>query len=712
MNSTSTLSRRGFIKVVSTAGAGLVLGFHIPIQRKNEAFTAEVDSFSPNAWLRIDPDDSITVMVFRSEMGQGVRTSIPMIVAEELEADWTKVRYEQAELDPKYGRMRTGGSASVRTNMEKLRKAGAAAREMLITAAAQTWAVDRAMCRAENGAVIHTPTGKRLSYGQLVATASQLSVPENPLLKNPADFKIMGKRLPRLDTPEKVDGSAKFGLDMQVPGMLYAVVARCPVFGGKVARFDATKAKALPGVKDVFEIESGIVVVADSTWHAIKGREALEITWDEGPNAGLSSDSIRQTLIEKSKSEGAVAQKEGDMAAVFASAAKKIEAVYNVPYAAHATMEPMNCLAHFKDGRCEIWAPTQSPERAQGETAAALGITDKDVILHLTLMGGGFGRRLEVDYVVEAARVAKAINAPVKVTWTREDDMQHDRYRPVSHHVLSGALDNNGQLAAWSHRVVAPSVIGQATPDRIQNGLDRSAVDCAVEMPYHIPNLLVDYVWSPFGVPVGWWRAVYGSQNVFAVESFVDELAALAKMDPYQFRLQMLEKSPRMKNVVELAAAKAGWSKRLPKGHGVGIACSFEFGTYVAEVAEVSIDKKTGARVHRVVAAVDCGLYVNPDTIEAQIEGAIVYGLSAALKGAITIEKGRVVQKNFWDYPLPRIDEMPKVEVHLVQSNEAPGGIGEPGLPPIAPAVANAIFTITGKRIRRLPIGVEDFKGT
>ncbi|MGH7492299.1 MAG: molybdopterin cofactor-binding domain-containing protein [bacterium] len=710
MENTSTFSRRDFIKTVSTAGAGLVLGFHLTTQRKNEVFAAEVESFSPNAWLRLDADDSITIAVFRSEMGQGVRTSIPMIIAEELEADWSKVRYLQPDFDPKYGRMGTGGSASIRTNMEKLRKAGAIAREMLITAAAQTWAVDRVTCRAENGAVIQASTGKKLSYGQLAAAAAQLPVPEDAPLKDPANFKIMGMRLPRLDTPEKVDGSAKYGIDVIVPGMLYAVVARCPVFGGKVAQLDATKAKLMSGVKDVFEIENGIAVVADSTWHAIKGREALAITWDEGPHAGLNSAGIRQMLIEKAKSEGALAQKEGEADTTFAAATKKLDAVYDVPFAAHTPMEPMNCLAHFKDGRCEIWAPTQSPQNVPRDVAPALGITEQDVTVHITLMGGAFGRRLESDFAVEAARLSKAINAPVKVTWTREDDMQHDWYRPVSHHVLSGAVDQAGQLTAWRHRVVAPSISAQANPDRLKNGLDRGAVECAMEMPYHIPNLYVDYVWAPVAVPVGWWRSVYASQNVFAVESFIDELASLAKIDPYQFRLHMLEKSPRMKNVVELAATKADWGKPLRKGHGLGLACAVSFRSYVAEVAEVSIDKDAGVRVHRVVAAVDCGMQVNPDTIEAQIEGSIVYGLSAALKGAITIEKGRVVQKDFWDYQMPRIDEMPKVEVYLVQSNEAPGGIGEPGLPPIAPAVANALFAITGKRIRRLPISAEDFK--
>jgi isoquinoline 1-oxidoreductase beta subunit len=712
MENISTFSRRDFIKVVSSAGAGLVLGFHLTTQRQNELCAAEVESFSPNAWLRLDADDSITIAVFRSEMGQGVRTSIPMIIAEELEADWSKVRYMQPDFDPKYGRMGTGGSASIRTNMEKLRKAGAIAREMLITAAAQTWAVDRITCRAENGTVMHTSTGKKLSYGQLAAAAAQLPVPEDAPLKDPANFKIMGKRLPRLDTPEKVDGSAKYGIDASVPGMLYSVVARCPTFDGKVAQFDTAKAKALTGVKDVIEIESGIAVVADSTWHAIKGREALAITWDEGPNAGLSSDGIRKMLIEKSKSEGALAQKEGEAETVFAAATKKLEAAYDVPFAAHASMEPMNCLAYFKDGRCEIWAPTQSPQNVPRDVAPALGIAEKDVAVHITLMGGAFGRRLESDFVVEAARISKAANAPVKVTWTRDDDMQHDWYRPVSHHVLSGALADNGQLVAWRHRVVAPSISAQANPDRLKNGLDRGAVECAMEMPYYIPNLYVDYVWAPVAVPVGWWRSVYASQNVFAVESFIDELAALAKMDPYRFRLQMLEKSPRMKNVVELAATKAAWGKPLPKGHGLGLACALSFRTYVAEVAEVSIDQEAGVRVHRVVAAVDCGMHVNPDTIEAQIEGSIVYGLSAALKGAITIEKGRVVQKDFWDYQMPRIDEMPKVEVHLVQNNEAPGGIGEPGLPPIAPAVLNALFAVTGKRIRRLPISADDLEGT
>ncbi len=712
MQNTSTLSRRDFIKVVSTAGAGLVLGFHLPSQHKNEASAAEAGSFSPNAWLRIDPDDRITIAVFRSEMGQGVRTSIPMIIAEELEADWSTVQYLQPDFDPKYGRMGTGGSASIRTNMEKLRKAGAIAREMLITAAAQTWGDERGTCRAENGTIMHMPTGKKLRYGQLVTTAAQLPVPEDAPLKDPANFKIIGKRLPRLDTPEKVDGSANYGIDMQVPNMFYAVVARCPVFGGKAAQFEAAKAKAMPGVKDVVAIESGIAVVADSTWHALKGREALDITWEEGANANLNSNGIRQMLVEKSKSEGAVAEKEGDAGVVFAAATKKIETVYDVPFAAQAAMEPMNCLAHFHDGHCEIWAPTQSPQNVPRDVAAALGIAPENITVHITLMGGAFGRRLESDFVVEAASLSKAINAPVKVTWTRDDDMQHGWYRPVSHHVLKGTVNDAGELTAWQHRVVAPSISAQAKPEGPKNGLDRGAVECAVEMPYRIPNVFVDYVWAPVAVPLGWWRSVYASQNVFAVESFIDELAALAKADPYQFRMQMLDKSPRMKKVVELAATKADWGRRLPKGHALGIACSLSFKTFVAEVAEVSIDKDAGVKVHRVVAAVDCGMQVNPDTIEAQIEGAIVYGLSAALKNAITIEKGGVVQKDFWDYQMPRMEDMPQVEIHLIQSNEAPGGIGEPGLPPIAPAVANAIFAITGKRIRHLPIGAEDLRGT
>lgn len=707
MNNSLSLNRRDFIKTLSSAGAGFVLAFYLPSKELLFAnSTHQALEFAPNAWLKIDTSGLVTIIVAKSEMGQGVRTSIPMIVAEELEADWSRVRYEQADLQPQYGDMSTSGSRSIRTGMETLRKAGATAREMLITAAAQTWNVHRNACKAERGFIIHNPTGRKLGYGELVEAAVKVPVPENPSLKDPKEFHIIGTAIKRIDTSDKTDGTAVFGIDVKVPGMLYASVVRCPVFGGRVASFDATKAKAIKGVRDIIQIEQTVAIIAENTWLALKGREKTEIVWNEGPNTNLSNSSIREMFIEKSKAMGAVVEKLGNPSSAFSTATKTTEAIYEAPFAAHATMEPMNATASYKNGKCEIWAPTQNPEWIQRDAAQALGIAQKDVIVHITLLGGGFGRRSLPDYALDAAKISKAISVPVKVTWTREDDMQHDWYRPASYHVLAGAFDANRNLIGWTHRLVAPSILGQRSPDQIKDGLDRRACECAVEMPYSIPHVLIDYQMANTPVPIGAWRSVYASQNVFVVESFIDELAFAANTDPVQFRLELLKRSPRMSQVVRLAAEKAGWGKPLPKGHALGIACAKSFETYVAEVAEVSLDEEKRARVHRVVAAVDCGIAVNPNTIEAQIEGSIVYGLSATLKDEITIEHGRVQQSNFNDYQMPRIDEMPKVEVHLVKSSEPPGGIGEPGLPPVAPAVCNAIFSLINTRVRKLPLRI------
>ncbi len=717
MNTTFNPARRDFIKVVSVAGGGLILGFYLP--SKEELLATEpvpATAFAPNAWLRIDLDGSVTVTVAKSEMGQGVRTSLPMLLAEELEADWSKIRIEPALADPKYGDMTTGGSTSVRKSWLPLRKAGATPREMLISAAAQTWGVERATCRAEQGAVIHVPSGRSLTYGQLVETAAKLPVPalnhdaSGPAdvpLKDTKDFRIIGKSAARLDTPEKLDGKAVFGLDVKVPGMLVATVARCPVFGGKVKSFDATKAMAVKGVRHVAQVPSGVAVVADSTWAAMQGREALAITWDEGPSAGLDSAGIRKMFEESAKKTGMVARSEGDAAGALAAAAKKLEAIYEFPFLAHATMEPMNCVADVRKDGAEIWAPTQSPQWAQGDVAKLLGLPEEKVKVHTTLLGGGFGRRAMPDFVVEAAHVSKAAGAPVKVVWTREDDMQHDFYRPASYHRVGAGIDSSGRLVAWTHRLVAPSVIAQVFGIQPKAG-EADAVDGAAQLPYSVPNLLVDYVMVNTAVPVGWWRSVYNSQNPFVNECFLDEVAAAAGKDPYELRRQLLPEGSRLRGVLELAATKAGWGKPLPAGHARGIAGHFSFGSYIAQVAEVSVEASGKVKVHRVVCAVDCGRVVNPDTIEAQMESGIVYGLTAALKGAITIEKGRAQQNNFHDYQMLRMDEMPFVEVHIQPSKEAPGGVGEPGTPPIAPAVANAIFAATGKRIRRLPILGED----
>jgi isoquinoline 1-oxidoreductase beta subunit len=708
MTTRTHVTRREFLETASVVGAGLVIGFHLPPGPRAPVVPA--GPFAPNAWLRIGPDESVLVVVDRSEMGQGIATALPMLVAEELEADWSKVRIEfapadKAYINPLFGMQGTGGSTSVRAAWMPLRKAGAAAREMLIAAAAQTWGVDRSTCHAAQGAVIHGPSKRRLTYGGLVAKAATLPVPQDVPLKDPKDWKLIGGSVRRLDTPPKVDGSAQFGIDVRVPGMLVAVVARCPVFGGKVAKFDATKAKAVPGVRQVVQISSGVAVVATGYWPAKRGRDALEITWDEGPNAQATSAGISQLLHQQADKPGAVARHDGDAAAALAAAATKIEATYELPFLAHATMEPMNCTAHVRADGVDIWAPTQFQTGAAGMGAGIGGVPLDKVKVHTTYLGGGFGRRFELDFIQEALETSKAAGAPVKVVWSREDDIQHDVYRPACVHRLRAGVDGGGTLVAWTHRIVAPSIMARVFPGMVKDGLDGEAVEGGVGMPYAIPNVHVDYLMPDTGVPVGFWRSVNNTFNGFAVESFVDELAAAAKQDPYQFRRALLAKAPRHLGALELAATKAGWGTPLREGRARGIAVFKSFESYVAQVAEVSVNTDGAVRVHRVVCAVDCGHVVNPNTVEAQISGAMVYGLTAALWGEITIDKGRAQQGNFDSYRMLRMADMPAVEVHIVPSTEAPGGVGEPGTPPIAPAVCNAIFALTGKRIRKLPIG-------
>jgi isoquinoline 1-oxidoreductase subunit beta len=709
MNTSTKVSRRSFLKITSVAGGGLALAIYFPIV--DDAIAAETTEFSPNAFLRIDKSGVVTIQVTKSEMGQGVRTSLPMIVAEELDADWNSVRSEQAPYDPKYGDQSTGGSTSVRTSWEPLRKAGAAARMMLVAAAAKTWKVDKVSCRTEKGAVIHSPTKRKLSYGEVVELASTLPVPDEKkvVLKDPKTFKLLGTRIPRLDIPEKVDGSAQYGLDVKVPGMLYAFVARCPVFGGKLIGYDESKIKAIPGIRHVVPISTGIAVVADSVWTAKNGCEQLDVKWYEGSGASVSSETIMKSYAELIKNEGKIAKTNGDSAKALETAAKKLEADYELPYQAQCPMEPMNCTADVRTDSCEIWVPTQWAELINSDVVRTTGIPSHAIKIHITLLGGGFGRRLQVDYALEAVEISKAIKAPVKVIWTREDEIQHSTYRPNSLHRLTGALNAQGVPIVWNHRLVTPSISASLFPGNFDVN---EATEEAAALPYAISNFQVE--WTPSNhvastIPLGWWRSVYASQTAFAEESFMDELAASAGKDPYDFRLALLEKSPRHKRVLQLAAEKAGWGKPLPEGHGRGIAVYYSFRSYAAHVAEVSVTKDADVRVHRVVCAVDCGMIVNPDIIEAQIQSAIVFGLSAALKGGITFENGRTAQSNFHDYELLRFNEMPEVEVHIVPSTEAPGGIGEPGVPPIAPAVANAIFAATGKRLRRLPIQRHDF---
>jgi isoquinoline 1-oxidoreductase beta subunit len=696
MSAILKLSRRDFLRVSAGAGAGLWLGFRL---EPRQAWAATPATFSPNAFLSVDASGQVTVWVVRSEMGQGVHTSMPMLVAEELECDWKSVRIEQAPTEARFGQMSTGGSRSVRGSWTPLRKAGAAAREMLVMAAAVRWGVEPGSCRAEAGKVVHGASGRTLPYGTLAAEAAKLPVPQDPPLKDPKDFRLLGKPVPRLDTPSKVTGRAVFGIDVRLPGMLFATVARPPVVGGKVAGFDDARARKVPGVHKVVQVPSGVAVVASSTWAAIQGREALQVRFDDGPNGALDSAAVER-LLSDPEAKPKVVRADGDLEAALGAAAKKLEAVYQAPFLAHATMEPMNCTARVTAKTAELWAPTQAPTWAQGAVAKALRLPEASVTVRTTLLGGGFGRRAIPDFSVEAAEVARAAGATVQVVWTREDDMRHDLYRPASRHELRAGLDGVGKLLAWHHRVRAPSIAVQLFGGREGRP---DVVEGAADVPYGAGAVLVDCVTPEVGLRVGWWRSVYASQNAFAEECFVDECASAAGRDPVAFRKDLLAAHPRHRAVVELAAERAGWGSPLPAGRGRGIACYASFGSWVAEVAEVSVQGKE-LRVHQVVAAVDCGRVVNPDTVRAQVESAVAYGLSAALRGEITLERGRVKQGNFDDYEPLRLHEMPAVEVHLVPSSEDPGGIGEPGLPPIAPAVANAVFAATGQRLRRMPL--------
>ncbi len=699
-----SLDRREFLRLTGIASGGLLLGVTLE-GRSIDSAAAPGTAFSPNAFLAIAPDGSVTAVVAKSEMGQGIRTAVPMLIAEELEADWSRVGIRPAIADPKYGDMTTGGSTTVRHGWLPLRRAGATAREMLVSAAAASWGVDRSGCRAENGSVVHAATGRRLAYGDLAERAAALAVPGEVALKSSSAFRILGKPLARLDVPEKTDGSAAFGIDARVPGMRFAVVARCPVFGGAPKSFVADKAKAVPGVRAVVRVPSGIAVVADSTWAAISGREALEIVWDEGKLASLDDAAIGKMLEAADSAEAIRARRDGDPEKALQGAAKRLEAVYELPYLAHATMEPMNALASVTEGGVEIWAPTQSPQWAQGVVAQAIGVPKEKVVVHTTLLGGGFGRRAFTDFVVEAAEVSKAAGVPVLVTWTREDDMRHDLYRPRSRHRVEAGLDAEGRVVAWTHRLAVPSILQQVFGSK-PTAKEDDAVEGASDLPYAIPNVAVEHVPVDPGIPVGWWRSVYGSQNPFVNECFLDEIARAAGKDPLALRRALLPEGSRLRKVLDAAAERAGWGTPLPEGRARGIAAQHSFGSYVAEVAEVSLVRGR-PRVHRVVCAVDCGQIVNPDTVVAQMESAIVYGLSAALQNAITIERGRVREGNFDDYEPLRIDAMPEVEVVLAPSGDDPGGIGEPGLPPIGPAVANALHALTGKPVRKLPIATE-----
>ncbi len=709
-------SRRKFLKGSVALVGGLVIGFYLPFKsgraRAAEGAGAPAQVYPPNAFIRIAADDSITIVVNKSEMGQGVYTSLPMLIAEELEADWSHIRVESAPVDKVYnhtgfGMQITGGSSSIPSSWEQLRRVGATARILLVRAAAAQWGVPESECIAENSRVIHATSQRSLGFGALADAAAKLPLPQDVTLKSPKDFKLIGKPIKRLDTPEKITGRAQFGLDVYIPDMLTVLVARSPVFGGKVKRFDAAEARKVPGVQGVYQVPTGVAIAASGFWPAKTARELLEIEWDDGPGAGISTAKMRDDYRALAKMPGLTAHRNGDAVATLKGAQKSVSAEYEVPYLAHASMEPLNVVVDLKPDFCEIWTGTQSQTMDHAMAAKTAGLKPEQVKIHTTFLGGGFGRRANPvsDFVIEAVQVAKVIGKPIKLVWTREDDTRGGHYRPMWADFIEAAIGKDGLPSAWKHTIVGQSITA-GTPFEAfmtKDGIDATSVEGAANLPYAIPNVEVGLHSPKNQVPVQWWRSVGHSHTAFVVETMIDELAHLAGQDEVQYRLALLDKSPRHAGVLRLAAEKAGWgTKKLPAGHAYGVAVHQSFDSYVAEVAEVSVENGK-VRVHRVVCAVDCGMVVNPDGVRQQIEGGVVYGLSAALHGEITLENGRVVQSNFHDYIPLRFSEMPQVEVHIVASDAAPTGIGEPGTPPIAPAVANAVFKLTGKRLRSMP---------
>lgn len=694
-----SLERREFLKTGTMAGAGLVISFYLPDAAADDSAAA----FQPNAWLRVAPTDEVTVWVAKSELGQGTHTGLAMIIADELDADWKNVKVERAVLDAKYGFQGTGGSTGIRTSWTNLRRAAAAGRAMLIAAAAQQWSVAADTCSTEPGYVVHKRNERRASYGSLAMAASKLPVPENPPLKEAKDFRYIGKPMGRVDVPDKLRGKAVYGIDVRRDNMLYGTVVHCPVFGGKPLSVSA-KAHGMPGVKDVVMLPNGVGVIADSTWHAMKAAEALEVTWDEGPNAKLGMDAIRAEMRDALKKPARQRRNDGDVDAAMVTSDKKIDAVYELPYLAHAPLEPTNCTVEIHGDSAEVWAPTQFPPLVRGAVAGALNLAPERVKVNITYSGGAFGRRILPDYSLEAALLAKAAGAPLKMTWTRAEDMQHDFFRPASLHRVTGAVNKNGSPTAWLHRVVCPSIGNYLEGGK---GEDDSVATGAVDLPYEIDNIRVEEVTLASAVPLGWWRSVYDSQTAYVNEHFFDELAALGGRDPLELRRMLTgEDHPHQRAVLQLVAEKSGWGKPLPEGHTRGVAVHYSFTSTVAHVAEVSVESNGRVRVHRVTTAVECGTAVNPRLIEQQMQGAVTLGMTAFFHGPVTIERGRVQHSNYDGYPLLTMDESPVVEVHIVPSNEAPRGIGEPGVPPIAPAVANAIFAATKKPIRTVPYRV------
>lgn len=695
----------------SLAG-GFLLAFHLPLRAGNEPSQppdVTDGKFAPNAFIRIDAAGKTTLVMPQVEMGQGVYTAVAMILAEELDADFSQVTLEHAPPNdklygnPTFGLQVTGNSNSIRAFWTPLRNAGAGARAMLVQAAAQQWQVEPASCSASNGQVMHPDSGRKLSYGELATAAGSQTPPKQVALKDPKDFKLIGQPLKRFDTPEKVNGKAVYGIDAMLPGMKFATLAVCPVFGGKVGSVDDSAAKKIPGVQKIVVLDDIVAVVGDHMWAAKKGLEALVITWAEGPYARLRSQDIWNDLRAASAKDGAVARSDGDIAKGLATG-DRLEAAYELPFLAHATMEPLNCTVHLKPDSCEIWTGTQIMTRVQSEAAKAAGLPIDKVTVNQHLIGGGFGRRLEPDMVVAAIRIAKQVDGPVKVVWTREEDIQHDVYRPVYRDTIAATL-SDGKIFGWKYRVTGSAVIARWLPPAFQKGIDIDAIDSAADMPYDIPNLHVEYVRAePPAVPTGFWRGVGPNNNVFAIECFMDELARKAGKDPIDFRRSMLGKNPRLLAALNLVAEKSNWGQPLPARTGRGVSVQPSFGSFIATVVEAEIDEQGEVHLRRVTSAVDTGIAVNPDTIMAQVQGGLIFGLTAALYGEITIDKGRVKQSNFHDYRMLRIDQVPNIEVHVIKSGEAPGGIGETGVTAGPPALRNAIYAATGVALRRLPI--------
>lgn len=710
------LSRRGFLRASVAAGGGLLLAFGLP-PRAARARDAPEANFAPDGFIRIGQDGRVAFIVPQVEMGQGTFTSCPMLIAEELEVDLAQVHTEQAPpngalyTNGLVGFQVTGGSTSMRAFYEPLRKAGATAREMLIAAAAATWNVDPASCRAEKGSVIHAATGRSLGYGALAEKAATMPVPEKVTLKEPSAFKLIGTAAKRLDTPGKVNGTTVYGIDAKIPDMKFATLAICPVFGGKVRNVDGAKALEINGVLQVVQTEDAVAVVATNTGAAKKGLAAVEIVWDDGPNATLSTADIVADMEKASEADGVLVRHEGDVPKALEGAAQTLDEIYEVPFLAHTAMEPLNCTVHVRNDACDIWVGTQVIGRAQAIAAEVTGLPLEKVVVHNHMLGGGFGRRLEVDSIAIAVEIAKQVDGPVKIIWSREEDVQHDMYRPYFYDRLHAGLDADGMPIAWSHRICGSSVIARWASPAFKDGYDFDTVDGALEMPYEIPNVRLQYVrHEPPGIPTAFWRSVGPSHNIFVVESFIDECAAAAKKDPLEYRRALLANEPRALAVLNLAAQKSGWGEPLPERSGRGIAVQNVFACYMAQVAEVEVSDSGDVTVKRVTCAVDCGVPINPNTIEAQVQSAIVYGLSAALFDEITLKNGRVEQSNFHDYRAPHIDDMPAIDVHIIKNNEAPGGIGEPGTSALVPAVFNAVYAATGVRLRKPPLKSDQLK--